>query len=380
MKTLLLQALFMLLSVNLIAQPFSTVLEKINHTDGSQRQGILDEYVKRPHEIPITEGTTVYFIYKGEATAVSLAGDATGWQPSVVMERIPATDYWFCKSGFESGARLEYKFVLNGKEWILDPLNPKIFTGGTGQNSVLTMPGYEQSPFIFERESTPWSQCSDTVIKSRYMKQDRPVRICLPAGYDGQSGRYPVVVFHDGFEFCDLGSARHIIDNMTFEGKISPVIAVFVQPVQRDREYSGNLQKSYTRFITRELVPFLDRNYRTLPDAGDRATVGISNGGNIALWLGGNYPGIFGKAAAQSSNVEANVLKAFRNNDISRLKIWLDMGRYDLPVLVPRVQNLKKVLDDRKADYSYKEYPEGHSWASWRNHLPEILMNFFPAK
>ena len=189
-----------------------------------------------------------------------------------------------------------------------------------------------------------------------------------------------MIIFHDGFEYFDRMAVRDVLDNMIFEKKICPVIAVFIQPVHRDPEYSGRLQKKYTQFIIKELMPFIDKNYRTKTGAANKATAGISNGGNISLWLATTHPDVFGKAGVQSSNVENNVLKVFGKKNLAGIDLYVDFGKYDMPDLVPRVKNLKQILETRGIKRKYIEFPEGHNWAAWQKHFPLLLEYLFPAE
>jgi enterochelin esterase-like enzyme len=374
--------LFLLLTYRFsIAQSFDGLLSSISSRTPEQKNLALDSYFSSGINIPIIEGkSTVIFIYRGKADSVFLAGDATGWAPSLKLSRIEGTDTWFCKAAYEPDARLEYKLVINQTNWILDPLNNRIVTGGTGQNSEFLMPEYQLPLYCNERDIVPWGTYSDTLLHSKFLNENRPVRIYLPAGYEKGSSHYPVLFFHDGFEFFDRTAARDIMDNMTFEKKIRPVIAVFVQPVHRDDEYSGMLQGKYTKFITEELIPYMDANYRTLSTPENRAQFGISNGGNIALWLVASHPEKTAKAAAYSSNVMKNINKAFLRNGCKNQEIYLVLGKYDLPPLIPMVRNLKMQLEGEGCNISYHEYNEGHSWKYWQKYLPEALEYFFPAE
>lgn len=379
MKKVVLILTLILATGVLNAQSFSVLLDRIQALPAGEKTKLLDEYFSGNHAVPVIENNhTVYFIYKGIASSVSVAGDATGWAPTLKMQKIAGTDYWVVSSQYEADARLEYKIVVDDTNWKLDPMNERVAHGGMGDNSELLMPQYEPAQYIYERDAVPWGTCADTVIYSWYLKQKRELRIYLPPDYKVTDALYPVIIFHDGFELFDRMAVRNVLDNMIFERKIRPVIAVFVQPVRRDGEYSGKWQRNYTNFITRELVGFIDANYRTVKSPDYRATAGISNGGNIALWLAASHPGMFGKAGAQSGNVEKNVLKAFGSQDLSASKIYLDFGKYDLPDLVPKVRNLKKVLEERNIRHVYNEYPEGHNWGNWQKHLPEMLEYLFP--
>ena len=130
--------------------------------------------------------------------------------------------------------------------------------------------------------------------------------------------------------------------------------------------------------MTEELFSFMDQGYRTQADPDGRAQIGISNGGNIALWLTATHPEKTGKAAAFSSNVMNNIYKAFLKKGCKGQKIYLLLGKYDLPVLIPMVRNLRKQLDDEGCNVSFHEYNEGHSWKYWQKYLPDALEYFFP--
>jgi len=140
------------------------------------------------------------------------------------------------------------------------------------------------------------------------------------------------------------------------------------------------LQANYTRFMIEELIPFIDAKYRTIKTPEGRAQFGISNGGNIALWLVASHPETNAKVAAYSSNVMKNINKAFLKNGCKSQQIYLILGKYDLPPIIPMVRNLKKQLAEEGCTINYHEYNEGHSWKYWQKYLPDALEYFFPAQ
>ena len=73
------------------------------------------------------------FLYRGPATLVALAGDMNGWTPSEAFTPVSGTNLFFLSREYESDARVDYKFVLNDKEWIFDPMNPRRIEGGVGR-------------------------------------------------------------------------------------------------------------------------------------------------------------------------------------------------------------------------------------------------------
>jgi enterochelin esterase-like enzyme len=147
--------------------------------------------------------------------------------------------------------------------------------------------------------------------------------------------------------------------------------------VNRTEEYAGNLKDEFSRFIVQEVLVWVDETFRTRRSPAARATLGSSNGGNIALWLGLHYPEVFSKIAGQSSNVEESISTALAFNPPLNLMFYLDIGTYDIPLLQNRVQNLVTILNQRGYAFDYRIYHEGHSWGNWRAHLDNALEMFF---
>jgi enterochelin esterase family protein len=240
------------------------------------------------------------------------------------------------------------------------------------------MPEYIPAPEILSYPDIPHGTIQDTLFHSNSLGNTRRVRIYLPPGYDAGDQQYGTALFHDGLEYISLANANNVLDYLIYHRRIEPVIAVFVPPVNREPEYVGDQQAAFTTFIITELLPFVDSEYRTLTDPAHRATLGASNGGNIALWLGYSHPEVFGRIAAQSSNVQTSISSGLHDGPVLDLQFYLDIGTYDIPELPPLVHNLKDILDQRGYIYRYREYPEGHSWGNWRAHIDNALEMFFP--
>ncbi len=278
---------------------------------------------------------------------------------------------------FERDARLDYKFIINGSTWILDPLNPHKVSGGYGPNSELRMPDYVMPPEIENRPEIPPGKVLTTTFQSAQLGNSRTIRIYTPPGYETNTDSLGLILFHDGLEYLPLASAQNVLDNLIADQKIMPVIAIFVPPVKRTEEYAGGLQMKFTAFIVSELMPWVDQNYRTHRNPDFRATLGASNGGNIALWLGLNHPEQFGNIAAQSSYVQPSIFTRFENETKKNLRIYLDIGTYDIPLLVPMVRDFEKIIAAKGYPYHYLAFHEGHSWGNWRAHLDDALTFFF---
>ncbi|HAM50503.1 MAG TPA: hypothetical protein DCP92_07320 [Nitrospiraceae bacterium] len=80
----------------------------------------------------------VQFFYSAPAAkSVTIAGSFNHWDPDQAMLTKPSNEgVWTIVLPLSPG-RYEYRFVINGKEWVLDPSVPSVDDGLGGKNSVL---------------------------------------------------------------------------------------------------------------------------------------------------------------------------------------------------------------------------------------------------
>ena len=140
MRKSLLVLMFSLASFLAGAQAFQHFLDRINSLPQNQRQAVADSFISACRAFPYVENDTLaHFIYTGAVSSVSMAGDATQWNPDENLSLVQGTTFWHLTKTYEADARLDYKFVTGGSNWILDPRNPKTCQGGFGPNSELRM-------------------------------------------------------------------------------------------------------------------------------------------------------------------------------------------------------------------------------------------------
>jgi enterochelin esterase-like enzyme len=363
-------------------QLFSDFLRELNAGTEADRRALVDRFMISLTATPLIEKDSfVHFIFRGDAESVTIPCDANEWSPGeFAMQCAGGTNFWHYTHRFESDARLDYKFLINGADWIHDPLNPHRIEGGFGQNSELRMPKYSCPPELRGHPEIPAGSITDTSFRSDILDNTRDIRVYTPACYQRTTGNYPVVVFHDGLEFLTLGCADRILDYLIATQRMDPVIAVFIPPVDRNAEYAGMRMSLFDSFIVDELLPSVDRTYRTRHCASDRAAIGVSNGGNIALWLGLHYPEIFGKIAALSGNVVSAVAGGYEHTPRLAIQFYLDMGTYDIAQMVPVMKSFVDLIEAKGYPFHYRRYHEGHSWGNWRAHVGRALEWFFPPK
>jgi predicted alpha/beta superfamily hydrolase len=139
----------------------------------------------------------------------------------------------------------------------------------------------------------------------------RDIIVWLPPSYEKErQKRYPVLYAHDGQNLFDPSTSSFGVDwqldekadSLIRHGKIKEIIIVGIYNTpERSKEYfTGDTGKSYMKFIVKELKPFIDKTYRTLPDRKNTASLGSSAGGLFSFMLIWEYNDVFSKAACVS--------------------------------------------------------------------------------
>jgi Putative esterase len=160
---------------------------------------------------------------------------------------------------------------------------------------------------------TAKSRVVDGELKSRNFADNKvgigPVRqmmVYLPEGYDGSTTRYPVIYFlPTPFESYrvpfDKRNAQALFDRAITAGVIDKFILVCVDmttPLGSSWYVNSPVTGNWEDFMIKELVPYIDANFRTLPNRNSRGIVGDFMGGYGAIRFGMKYPDVFGSVYA----------------------------------------------------------------------------------
>jgi enterochelin esterase family protein len=363
-----------------------------NIEDSTKRKRLLNQFwagLKKDKQIPFRINDSVAFLYKGPADTVEWNGDFNAWQRVKSIDtkgkRVGKSDIWILETTLPKNARIDYKIVLNNKNWILDPDNPYQQMSGFGPNSELRMPDWVYpEETIRDKKISRGKLDSNKLISSKYLNYSINYRVYTPKGYDSLL-KMPTIYVTDGHEYADdeKGSMLIVLDNLIAKKKIRPVIAVFIDPREplnprnnrRQSEYV--LNENFVRFVCDELVPRIDSNYKTNKSENERAILGTSLGGINSTYFGFTRPDIFHLIAIQSPAYGASprLYDIMKNSPRLPLKIFLSTG-----IIYDGENITRKVRDElEKWGYKicYKEVNEGHSWGNWRALLDYMLIYFW---
>jgi enterochelin esterase-like enzyme len=345
-------------------------------------------------KIPLVAGDSVAFLYRGEAETVSWMGDFNGWGSGKPFNnhgtRIPESDIWILKAALPPDARLDYKLLLNGQHSILDPfnqLNQWSGVGGGSLNSELRMPRWREDSLTTRAidEAPKGGVDRDRVFTSPGLGYQITYSIYTPPGYEADKG-YPVLYVTDGYEYMHerMGNMVTILDNLIYLGKITPVVAVFIDhrdPANRSlnrRMQELSASEKYMDFIIDELLPSVEHRLSPTGEVSQRAIVGTSLGGLTTTWLCFSRPGYFNGVGIQSPAFwfKPEIYNVVANSHAVPEKIFLTTGTiYDAE---ESVRKMRTILDQKAYSYKFMDVNQGHSWGNWRDLIDDMLIYLFP--
>lgn len=147
----------------------------------------------------------------------------------------------------------------------------------------------------------------------------------------------------------------------------------------------GGKGDTYGAFVLKEVIPFIEQNYRTKQGKEFTALGGSSLGGLITLYLGLNHPDVFGKLLVVSPSVwwdgrmiidEVNQLTGSTGQHI-----WLDMGTAEGEGAADNARALYQALIDKGWSGQNLNFiiEEGaaHNERAWAKRVPDMLRFLF---
>ncbi len=159
------------------------------------------------------------------------------------------------------------------------------FYGAMRWGSGVEVPAKDQD--IYALKDVPHGQIRQIYFPSKSTNSIRRAFVYTPPDYDKDlDKRYPVLYLQHGWGedetgWSNQGRVNLIMDNLIAEGKAKPFIIVMTYGMTNDVQFGGLRNYDITPFQTvllEELIPFIDENFRTLPDQSHRAMAGLSMG------------------------------------------------------------------------------------------------------
>jgi enterochelin esterase family protein len=283
----------------------------------------------------------------------------------------------------------EYSFRIGGAR-VIDTGNKLLKTGAFAA-SLLDVPA--NPPRFDQIQDVPHGTIQIRSYTSTPYKKQRGFYVYLPPQYDREpSRRFPVLYLRHGngddeAAWTIEGRAGVILENLIAEGKAVPMI--IVMPYGESNASGGGTPEGIAALgkeLLDDVIPLVDKNYRTLTGRDNRAIAGLSMGGGQAFTIGLQHLDRFAWVGEFSSGVLSDadfriekympglIENAADLNQRLRL-LFLSCGSED-----PRYQgqlDLRDALAKYKIRHEWYSTPGVHEWKVWRHSLHEFLPRLF---
>jgi enterochelin esterase family protein len=352
-----------------------------------------------------------------------------------VQLRVKAPDATKVKVNFWSGPKLEmvkqpdgfwtvttsplvpgfhyYTLLIDGAE--VGDTNSHAFFGGGKHASAVEVP--EPGSTYYSIQDVPHGQVREVWYYSKVTGTWRHALVYTPPSYDTQTKvRYPVLYLqHGGGEdetgWTKQGHANFILDNLIAAGSCKPMILAMAygyarragQPVPDltgkpfgSPEMMKAMQDMAAAFeddVTQVLIPYIDSNFRTLPDRDHRAMAGLSMGGMQTFQVTLNHLDLFSYIGGFSGAAGPLVLGNEKLNPKTAYNgvfadptafakkvhlLWLGVGTEEPPMMRAGLQRLHASLLEANIQHVFYESPgTDHEWQTWRRDLKDFAPRLF---
>ena len=353
----------------------------------------IDRFLRR-QEIPIVEGARCTFVYRGPADEVLLAHRVVGLPEHLPLRRLGDSDLWYLVVELPAGSRIEYQLEIGlgaERHRMNDPLNPRLAHSPVGSTSVCYTHGYEVPDWTQPNAESRPGALVDLVVPSRALRRDVGVNLYLPARFR-QSGRYPLLIVHDGADYLRYAAAKTVLDNLIHRLDVAEIVVAFTNPGDRLVEYANSA--AHARFVTTELLPHLEADLPLVGTPDSRCLMGSSFGAVAALSTAYRHPDTFGALLLQSGSFVftdigtdhgggpvfdpvVKFVNRYRANPRRVAdRVYVSCGIFE-PLII-RNRSMVPTFEAAGMTVRYTEARDGHSWENWRDRLQEALAWIFP--
>ncbi|WP_405064374.1 alpha/beta hydrolase-fold protein [Kribbella sp. NBC_01505] len=350
------------------------------------------------------EGTAlVTFVWRGSAESTNVA-----WGVNIPLERFAETDLWYGSVRLPLDLRTIYFLCHDGADDVplkdsgsgqthVDPLNQQIVhfprdphdsTDYDCWASLLEMPAAPDESWSIPREDVPQGTVTDELVPSKALDETRCVSVYLPP--DVNTDALPLLVIFDGYLGKTLLRMPTTLDNLIAEGKIPPLVALFVGGRADRRTDELTPTEPILDFVTGELLPWARRRWGVSDDPSQCVVTGASLGGLTAAFIGLRAPESFGAVISQSGSFWWPAPEKGQSEWMTReyaaqprksVRFYLDVGDQETlpgpggaPSQVEANRKLRDTLLEQGYDVTYAEYRGGHDYVNWRRTFADGLI------
>jgi len=349
------------------------------------------------------DGSVIFRLYAPEIDSVTVRGTFGPGETTIAAEKMIKNDtgLFELKYGPLPSDMYVYTYIADGVS-MLDPNNNMVIRDGSYIESRLVVPG--KTFDLYDVKDVPHGRLHTLWYPSPTIGTDRRLIVYTPPGYESSGKSYPVLyLLHGGGgdeeAWVSRGRANYILDNLIASGKAKAMIIVMTNGVPSNEAAPGERPLAsvmgqsgragisamttgkFEESLVKDVIPFIEKNFRAIPDPDHRGISGLSMGGYHTLQTTFKYPDKFEYIGVMSMGLFRNVNKEELAEQIQALKesdpklYYIACGKYDF--LYPGLLELLALYDEQGFKYMYHESGGGHSWNNWRLYLSEVATLFF---
>lgn len=264
----------------------------------------------------------------------------------------------------------------------------------------------------FNSANSPFATASGSIetiqFRSTLIGKTLPYSVVLPPDYRAsRTTRYPVLYLLHGFagHYSDWLTRTNVAD---YASKYRLII---VAPEGNDGWYTDSATiaaDKYESYFMKELMPDVQKRFRTIESRYGRGVAGLSMGGYGALKFGIKSPGMFVFAGSTSGALDAPSWTKEEPKDIGALRdslfsvfgppgsetrkannifemvkgmsaaraaglpfLYFDCGAEDFTF--KSNPEFAALLREKKIPHEFRQLPGNHNWAYWDQQVQEIL-------
>lgn len=372
--------------------PASTLLAQGRGASGAGRGRGPQDTLVSPEVHP--DRTVTFRMRAPQASTVTLTGDWLASRTSSTGGTVPMTKdssgVWSVTTPpLEATVHL-YSFTMDGVN-MADPVNPRIKLRVRTSGSLVEVPG-DPVPAWGMRDNVPHGSMDWNTQHSSVYGDTHEFLVYLPAGYHTGKAKYPVLYLVHGagdtaMAWGTAGAANLILDNLIADKKAVPMIVVMPfngsnAPAQPNAGRGGG-NTLFEDYMLKELIPFVDANYRVAPGRQNRAMAGLSAGGGATYNVAFKHPELFSSAGLFSAaGIGANFAARYpqlasdpKGTSAKFPVIWIGCG------VVDPLDDASKAFDGELTKlgirHIYRDREGGHVWPVWRWALSEFAPLIF---
>ena len=346
-----------------------------------------------------SDNTVTFRLYAPKGGEVKLAGD---WIQGTEVMAKDDKGLWSYTTAVMPSNLYSYSFIVDDVR-VIDPNNVYVDRAVATLSNIFIIKGGNGD--LYSVNKVPHGSVTRRWYESPGNEMSRRVTIYTPAGYENGKEKYPVLYLLHGMggdeeAWMALGRTSQILDNLIAEGKAKPMIVVMtngnVAQEAAPGESSIGLQKPNFMLphtmdgkmeeTFKDVIKFVEDNYRVIADKQGRAIAGLSMGGYHSLHISRYYPntfdyvGLFSPAISPREDVESPVYKDIDGSLKAQYKngvklYWIAIGKTDF--LYKQVTDYRQKLDGFGIKYIYHESEGGHTWSNWRDYMIEFVPQLF---